>query len=51
MDPGHRLTLETGYEALVRDGYKGSSLMNSRGGVCETQKPYGSELIPSITSY
>lgn len=33
MDPGHRLTLETGYEALVRCGYTAKSLMNSRGGV------------------
>ena len=56
MDPGHRLTLETGYEAmkprvscshfaswrcqaLVRDGFKGNTLMNSRGGVCA--KPNG----------
>nr|AQS99210.1 type I polyketide synthase [Gambierdiscus polynesiensis] len=39
MDPGHRLTLETGYEALVRDGYKISSIMNSRGGVYVANPP------------
>lgn len=33
MDPGHRLSLETGYEALVRDGFTVKALMNSRGGV------------------
>lgn len=32
MDPGHRLTLETGYEAMCRAGYKGK-MMNTRGGV------------------
>lgn len=39
MDPGHRLTLETGYEALVRDGYKANTLMNSRGGVYVANPP------------
>ncbi|CAJ1374228.1 unnamed protein product [Effrenium voratum] len=39
MDPGHRLTLETGYEALVRDGFKGNTLMNSRGGVYVANPP------------
>lgn len=39
MDPGHRMTLETGYEALVRDGYKISSIMNTRGGVYVANPP------------
>lgn len=39
MDPGHRLTLETGYEALIRDGYKVNTLMNSRGGVYVANPP------------
>jgi len=39
MDPGHRLTLETGYEALIRDGYKANTLMNSRGGVYVANPP------------
>jgi len=39
MDPGHRLTLETGYEALIRDGYKISTIMNSRGGVYVANPP------------
>mmetsp|Transcript_103255 Transcript_103255/g.266946 ORF Transcript_103255/g.266946 Transcript_103255/m.266946 type:complete len:1174 (+) Transcript_103255:93-3614(+) len=39
MDPGHRLTLETGYEALVKDGYKVSKLMNSKGGVYISNPP------------
>jgi len=39
MDPGHRLTLETGYEALVLDGYKGNTLMNTRGGVYVANPP------------
>mmetsp|Transcript_29206 Transcript_29206/g.68843 ORF Transcript_29206/g.68843 Transcript_29206/m.68843 type:complete len:1197 (+) Transcript_29206:67-3657(+) len=39
MDPGHRLTLETGYEALVKDGYRANTLMNSRGGVYVANPP------------
>jgi len=39
MDPGHRLTLECGYEALVRDGYKVSTIMNTRGGVYVANPP------------
>ncbi|CAE8737183.1 unnamed protein product [Polarella glacialis] len=39
MDPGHRLTLETGFEALVRDGYTARSLLNSRGGVYVANPP------------
>lgn len=33
MDAGHRMTMETGYEALIKDGYKISTIMGSRGGV------------------
>eukprot|EP00408_Alexandrium_pacificum_P065364 CAMPEP_0171170238 /NCGR_PEP_ID=MMETSP0790-20130122/8613_1 /TAXON_ID=2925 /ORGANISM="Alexandrium catenella, Strain OF101" /LENGTH=1170 /DNA_ID=CAMNT_0011635083 /DNA_START=47 /DNA_END=3559 /DNA_ORIENTATION=- len=39
MDPGHRMTMETGYEALIRDGYKISTMMNSRGGVYVANPP------------
>uniref|UniRef100_A0A7S4R6G5 Ketosynthase family 3 (KS3) domain-containing protein n=1 Tax=Alexandrium monilatum TaxID=311494 RepID=A0A7S4R6G5_9DINO len=39
MDPGHRMTMETGYEALVRDGYKISTIMNTRGGVYVANPP------------
>lgn len=39
MDPGHRLILETGYEALVRDGYKVAKLVNTRGGVYVATSP------------
>jgi len=39
MDPGHRMTMETGYEALIRDGHKISNIMNSRGGVYVANPP------------
>jgi len=41
MDPGHRMTLETGYEALIRDGYKIATIMNTRGGVYVANPPPG----------
>jgi polyketide synthase-associated protein len=39
MDCGHRLILEAGYEALVRDGLKVGKLINSRGGVYVANPP------------
>jgi len=39
MDPGHRMTLETGYEALIRDGYQIKTIMNTRGGVYVANPP------------
>jgi polyketide synthase-associated protein len=39
MDVGHRMILESGYEALVRDGYKVNKLINSRGGVYVANPP------------
>jgi len=39
MDPGHRMTLETGYEAMIRDGHTLRSIMNTRGGVYVANPP------------
>jgi len=41
MDVGHRMSMETGYEALVRAGYKISTIMNTRGGVYVANPPPG----------
>jgi len=39
MDPGCRMILESGYECLVRDGFKIRTLLNSRGGVYIANPP------------
>jgi len=39
MDPGHRMILETGYQALWRGGYKQKQLLGSRGGVYVARPP------------
>lgn len=53
MDPGQRLTLETGYEACILAGYRKRELMNAHGGVyvgCGVPEWIGVELQGEISS-